>query len=103
MKFAAVFLLAFIAAAVAAPTSISDNNVGNIITVGVSGSLKLSNEIDQTLVSVIVAALNRQGIVVAPSDEQVAINEVPKLPENFNISPEMITPEMIEQFKALLA
>lgn len=97
MKFAAICLLAFIAAAVAAPTSISDNNIGNIVTVGIKGSIDISNKVDQDIVNVIVALLNQQGIVLAPGSES-ANAEVPKLPENFQI-----TPEMIEQVKSLLA
>ena len=97
MKFAAVILLAFVAAAVAAPTSIQDNNIGNIVTVGIKGSIDVSNKVDQDIVNVIVAFLNQQGIVIAPGQES-ATNEVPKLPGNFNI-----TPEMIEQFKTMLA
>jgi hypothetical protein len=69
MKFAAIFLLAFVvAAAVAAPTSISDNNIGDIINVYVNANLQVSNDIDQTLVNVIVAALNRQLVEIGGSD-----------------------------------
>jgi hypothetical protein len=97
MKFVAVFLLAFVAAAIAAPTSISDNNIGNIVTVGIKGSIDVSNKVDQDIVNVIIAILNQQGIVIAPGSE-AATNEVPKLPENFKI-----TPEMIDQVKQMLA
>ena len=93
MKFAAVILLAFIAAATAAPTSIQDNNIGNIVTVGIKGSIDVSNKVDQDIVNVIIALLNQQAIVVAPSDKAAPV-EAPKVPE--------ITPEMIEQVKALL-
>lgn len=92
MKFAAVFFLAFVAAAVAGPISVSDNNIGDIVSVGISGKIDISNEIDQTLVNVIIAALNRQGIEIVPTDEQAG--EAPKM---------NITPEMIEKFKGLLA
>jgi hypothetical protein len=69
MKFAAVFLLAFVASAIAGPTSISDNNVGDIITVGIKADLKIKNEVDQTLVNVIGAYLNRQSIGIGGGDD----------------------------------
>jgi hypothetical protein len=88
MKFAAVFLLAFIAAATAAPTKISENNVGDIVNVGISAKAKLSNEVDQTIVNVILGYLNNQKIKVGRSGSDV---EAPGSP-----FPD-ITPEMIEQ------
>ena len=95
MKFAAVILLAFVAATIAGPVSIQDNNVGDIVTVGISGKIDISNKVDQDIVNVIVALLNQQAIVVAPSDGQTA--EAPQTPK-LNI-----TQEMIEQVKGLLA
>jgi uncharacterized membrane protein len=92
MKFAAVILLAFVAAAVAGPVKIDDNNIGDIVSVGISGSLKLDNKIDQDIVNVIVAALSQQGIVALPGQADAAA--APK----FNIPP-----EMIEKVKRYLA
>lgn len=94
MKFVAITLLAFVVATIAAPTSISDNNIGNIVTVGINANVELSNKIDQTLINLIYARLNQQGIRVSPGQESA---EVSKLPENINI-----TPKMINQFKNLL-
>lgn len=67
MKFVAITLFALIAAVCAAPTSISDNNVGDIVTVGVNAKLDISSKIDQNIVNVIVALLNQQGIIIAPN------------------------------------
>jgi hypothetical protein len=66
MKFAVFALLAFIAAVYAAPTSIQDNNIGDIVTVGINLKANITNKIDQDIVNVIVALLNQQGIVIAP-------------------------------------
>lgn len=96
MKFIAVTLLAFIAAVASAPTSISDNNVGDIITVGINANVELSNHVEQNIISVILALLNQQALVVAGgNDGQVPAQQ---LPAKLNI-----TPEMIERVKGLLS
>lgn len=96
MKFIAVFLLAFIAAAIAGPVSISDNNVGDIVTVGVNANAHLSNEVNMNIISVIIALLNQQALIVGDGgngdDGGVPTPTHPK-----------ITPEMIEKVKNLLA
>lgn len=98
MKIVAFTLLAFIAAVFAGPISVSDNNIGDIVTVGINANLNLSNQVDQDIVNVIIALLNQQAIAVAPSaetnDAAPASVETPKLPE--------ISHEMVEKFKALL-
>ena len=109
MKFVAIALFACIAAAVAGPISVSDNNIGNIVTVGLNANAVLSNQVDQTFVNVILALLNQQAVVVATADDIAPVDapsteidtsdstspsdETFKLPE--------ITPEMIEKFKSL--
>ena len=93
MKFAAVILLAFVAATIAGPVSIQDNNVGDIVTVGINANAQLTNQVDQTIVNVIMALLNQQAIAVVTSDAAAPV-EAPKIPE--------ITPEMIEKVKAFL-
>lgn len=96
MKFTIFALFAVIAAVAAAPSGpvqISDNNVGDIVTVGVSGSLELSNHIDQNIISVIVALLNQQAIVIPAGNDAPTPAQLP----NFKI-----TPEMIENIKSLL-
>lgn len=94
MKFAAVLLLAFVAAVASGPVSISDNNVGDIVTVGVNANLELSNKVEQNIISVIVALLNQQAIALGQADAAPADGYAPKI---------KITPEMIENVKALLA
>jgi hypothetical protein len=92
MKFVAIALFACIAAAVAGPIEVSDNNIGNIVTVGLSANAVLSNQVDQTIVNVILALLNQQAAVVATDGAAPAA--APALPE--------ITPEMIEKVKSFL-
>jgi hypothetical protein len=71
MKFTVIALLAFVAAVCAGPTSISDNNIGDIVTVGIKADIDISNKVEQTLVNVILAYLNQQGIFVrGPDGEQ---------------------------------
>lgn len=93
MKFAAVLLLAFVAAVVAGPVSVSDNNVGDIVSVGINANVQLSNNIEQNIISVIVALLNQQVIAVGGQAGQAPSADAPRL---------NITPEMIERVKALL-
>lgn len=101
MKFAAIVLLALIAAVCAAPTSISDNNIGNVVNVGISGSLNLKNEVNQDIVSVIIALLNQQAIVVGLPDgigPDGAEASAHAAPPKFQI-----TPEAVERLKSMLA
>jgi hypothetical protein len=82
MKLAAVFLLAFIACAVAGPVKVTDNNVGDIVSVKVDANLDISNKVDQTLVNVIVAYLNSQSINIGRggSDSERPGNDLPPAP-----------------------
>ena len=93
MKFVAIALFACIAAAFAGPIAVNDNNIGNIVTVGLSANAVLSNQVDQTIVNVILAFLNQQAAIVTPADG-IAPLDAPKIPE--------ITPEMIEKVKSYL-
>lgn len=98
MKFTAVLLLAFAVAVTAGPLSIQDNNVGDIVTVGINANVKLSNQIDQNIVNVIVGILNQQALLVrGGGDGENKDNDVPKWPES------RITPEMIERVREFLA
>lgn len=78
MKLVAILLLAFIAAAYSAPAgfdgpvSISDNNVGDIVSIGVNANAAITSKIDQNIVNVIVALLNQQAIAVGGGDSQDA-------------------------------
>jgi hypothetical protein len=76
--------LAFVATAIAGPTKISDNNIGDIVTVGVNANLKVNNQIDQNIVNVIVALLNQQAAVIPPNlipRVPIAPPEVPIIPD----------------------
>lgn len=72
MKFLAITFLTF-AIAVAGPISVSDNNVGDIVSVGVRANLEISNQVEQNIVSVIVALLN-QGVINFPEGGPQAPN-----------------------------
>ncbi|CRL04163.1 CLUMA_CG017274, isoform A [Clunio marinus] len=89
MKLIAITLFALIAAVYSAPTQVSDNNVGDIITVGINAKLDIDSTINQDIVSIIVKIMNDQRIRVGggglPFDQS------------------QITPEMIEQFRRLMA
>lgn len=87
MKFIAV-LLALVAFATAGPISVQDNNIGNIVSVKVSGSIDISNTIDQTIVNVIVAYLNQELAVI--SVDENGRPQAPNFPWNVEVTPEMV-------------
>lgn len=66
MKFVifAAALIAIFVAVSPAPASISGNNIGDVINVGVNAHLKVNSTVNQDIVSVIVALLNQQRIGV---------------------------------------
>lgn len=59
MKFIAIVVLALIAVVSCDPVQISDNNVGDIITVGISAKADIVNKVDWDIVNVIVGLLNQ--------------------------------------------
>lgn len=69
MRILTVLILALIVTVWAAPTSISDNNIGDIVNVYVSANLNVSNRVDQDIVNVILGYLNQQAVVVAPGQK----------------------------------
>lgn len=108
MKFFAITVLALVAAINAAPINVSDNNIGDVITVGIKGSIDIDNKMDQRLVNVMAAYINQQlgvvgGIPDAPNLPDFPIPEFPDIPSPFKITPDMITPELIEKVKGFLA
>ena len=62
MKVTIVCFFALIVAIRAAPTKISSNNVGDIISIGVKAEVDLDNNIDATLVKVLGQLINDQQI-----------------------------------------
>jgi hypothetical protein len=65
MKFLAVLIL--LVAAVSAqdgPTKISSNNVGDIITVDIKAKANIDNQIDATIVGILLKYLNAQAILI---------------------------------------
>jgi hypothetical protein len=79
MKLAAFFLLAFIAFIVMAePVKISNNNVGDIVTVGVNANVQLSNEIDVNIVTLLAALLNQQALIAAGNLNTATLADAPE-------------------------
>lgn len=63
MKFLVIFAL--VAAVYSAPTDISDNNIGDIINVGINADLNVQNQIDLTSVSFEFIRRNWQAILLS--------------------------------------
>lgn len=116
MQFAAITILAFVAVATANPISVSNNNIGDIVTIGVSANAVVSSNIEQNIVTLLAALLNQQALVASSGsssdDLGVHHDETAALPElhEFNISPELvekvkshISPALIEKVKSYLS
>ncbi|CRL04165.1 CLUMA_CG017276, isoform A [Clunio marinus] len=97
MKFVAITLFALIAAVYSAPVQVSDNNVGDIVTVGINANAKIKSDINQDIFSVIAAFKNYQSIRLGGSGILSAPAAGAQGQPDFEI-----TPEMIEQFKTLI-
>jgi hypothetical protein len=63
MKFIAIFFAACVAAIVADPISLKDNNLGDILNVGVNANVDLKNQVDQNIVN----ALQRYHCFIEPT------------------------------------
>lgn len=99
--------MALIAYASANPVQVSDNNVGDIITVGVNAKLAIDSTVNQDIVSVLVLLLNRQitdidigGSGIADLLPRIDTSKVP--PEMLEKLRGMVTPEMLERAKSLM-
>src|SRR5690349_12314831 len=107
MKFVAITLLAFVAAAIAGPITISDNKIGDIVTVSVNANAVLSSNIEADVKTLIGLLANQQAVAVDAGSADLAdpaIEEAQALPA-INITPEMIeqvkshiSPALIEKF-----
>lgn len=64
MKLVAILIIVFTAACLAqdGPSKIDSNNIGDIISVGVKAKAHVNNQIDATLISILLKALNKQVI-----------------------------------------
>lgn len=60
----ALVSLAMVSADESAPVEISNNNVGDIVTVHLNANAVLSSQIDQTILSVLIDLMNQQAVEV---------------------------------------
>lgn len=54
------------------PVSFSGNNIKNIVTVDLEANALVSNQVERTIVNVLLALLNQQAAVVATADQKDA-------------------------------
>lgn len=94
MTFFAIFF-ALVAIVIAGPVKIEDNNVGDIISVNLEGSIDISNKQDQTIVSVILALLNQELAVISVDEE--GRPEAPNFPWSSQITSEKVKPTLNQQ------
>lgn len=60
-----LLIFAIVAVVYSAPTDISDNNIGNIVRVGIDANLKSTQRLDFTSVSLEVIRRNLQAILLS--------------------------------------
>ena len=65
MKTILIVLFAIIVVIAAAPSQISNNNVGDIVNVGVTADLDIINKVDFTKVDIDIILKNLQALIVA--------------------------------------
>lgn len=108
MKFLAVITLSCLIALISsAPSQMNNNNVGDIVNVGIRADVGVSSQVDVTLMNIMAKLLTQNLAVIVPPQ-----NDQPIDPTNSPIEPQpvepipsipKITPEMIEQFKGILS
>lgn len=113
----AIILLAFVAAATAqaGPISITNNRVGDIVTVEVHANALLTSNIETNIVSAILAMLNQQaalintngngleGIASAAADSESPLGDLQITPElTAEVQKLKFTPELIQTMKNFL-
>lgn len=62
IKIASIALLALLGTVSCGPISISDNNVGDIVTIGVNLNANIETDINTTIVNALVALLTQIGV-----------------------------------------
>ena len=120
MKFLLVLAAIIAFASAEGPLNIQNNNVGDIVNVGVGLNAVVSSNVEVNILTVLMALLNQQLVGIgggeAPTpfenQEQVAVaqHQLPALPDYKNLLSELIskskqvkiTPEMIEKAKEFL-
>ena len=91
MKVIAIVIFALIAAASSAPVQISNNNVGDIVTVGINANAVLSSQVDANIINVIAGLINQQAIVAALNQGgPTPAENVPAVPITDNITPKLL-------------
>ncbi|CRL04158.1 CLUMA_CG017269, isoform A [Clunio marinus] len=88
MKIVAVTFILIVASVFADPISISDNNVGDIVNVGVNANAKIDSKVHQNIIEAILSLLNQQVIGVNSGKDATELNEIPES-SDVNFSHEM--------------
>lgn len=115
MKFVIFTILAIVASTSSAPSEISNNNVGDITNIALRGQIDYNNQIDVSLIKIMLSVMNQQlGVIVAPANEiePMENQDTPgELPDSINMLPQQevqqpptpqLTPENMEKIKSFL-
>jgi hypothetical protein len=112
MKFTIFIVLAAAAVLIEAnPISVSNNNVGDIVTVGVNANAQLSSSIETNLVTVLLGLINQQaalinadipeGIVGASANGIVPQLESEGASEPITVTRKFVPEALVEKIKNL--
>lgn len=93
MKVIAIVVLALAALVSCDPVQISNNNVGDVITVGISATAEISNTVNQDIVNVIVALINQNA--------EISRNAAPLAETEVADTIEVGVPEMVEDSEGI--
>ena len=77
MKFIAFVLLSVVGLVSCDSVQLSDNNVGDIVTIDINANALFSNQIDQNKVNVIAGLFNKQGMNKAEEEKDNGDDAVP--------------------------
>lgn len=108
-----IALLAVIAVALAAPTTISDNTIGDVSIINIKINAVVSTNIDANAATVLAALQNQQAVIangelpplgITPANAGEPSSDVQATPELFNVVKNIkITPEMVSSIKNALS
>jgi hypothetical protein len=102
-------IICVVAAAPSGPISLSNNNVGDIVSVGVNANAVVSSNVEANVANILAALMNQQAVVLdgdlsslplEPLSDAASSNATPDLISKLKSF--KITPEVIDNFKNMI-
>lgn len=96
-----VVALLLVSGSLAGPISVKDNNIGDIVTVGVNLQADIKTDIDTTIVNVLAALLTQVGNVGVELPQQEGSSAAAAVPETAITMPKQDLMKTIHSLKSL--